>query len=224
MGGGRVARHGPGEFDEGEGDTRRLFEDAGAGPSRGGPGLMVEEPSGGGRIERLDRQPIDLTVELCGYGGVARRQEQGDRLAFEASGHEGQDVEGAQVQPVRVVDHQKERAVLRGVGEQGERAERGQQGVGDRPRAVVESEHAEQRGPLACGQPLGQVEEGSQQLVQSGEGEARLPLAPPAAQHPYPGPAGHAGGGVEEGALARTGSSRHQQGPRPPRRESVHQP
>lgn len=185
---------------------------------------MIEEPSGCGRIERIDRQLADLAAELCGYGGVARRQEQGDRLTFEAPGHEGQDVAGAEVQPVRVVDHQEQRAALRGVGEQGQRAERGQQGIGDRLGAVVESEHAEQRGPLAQGQPFGQVEEGPQQLVQSGEGEVRLALAPTAAQHPHPGPAGDADGGVEEGALARAGPSRHHQGRGLPRREIVHQP
>ena len=115
-----VAADGAGEFDKGERVAGGLVEDAGAGASDGRFGLEVEEASGGGRKQRLDGQLPVFARELRGYRVVPGGEDHRDRFPFEAPGDEGEDVERAHVEPVGVVDREKQRRPVRRVGEQGE--------------------------------------------------------------------------------------------------------
>ncbi len=105
----------------------------------------------------------------AGGGRFPRAPSRSDqRFCFQAPGGEGERVERAAVQPLRVVGDHQQRAVLRQAGQQGEHGDPGQQGIG-RHRVRGQRERSQQRLRLAIRQVRHPVEHRAQQLVQAGE-------------------------------------------------------
>ena len=139
---------------------------------------------------------------------VASGQDQRDRAVLDASGREGQRVAGLGVEPLQVVDEDKDRPCDRG------RVEQREQGCGHDQRAAWRLGAAAQRvldrAPLSRYQGFDLGLAASEQCVQAGVGQLALVLSAPAAHDGHPVP--EDGRLVEECGLAGAGFPEQQQG------------
>ena len=88
------------------------------------------------------RQPGEIIAD------GSRREDQADRLRFQAAGNEGEDIGRAPVEPLLVVHHAEERLLLRHIGKQGQHGETEEEAI--RRTAGGESERRPKRLALRC--------------------------------------------------------------------------
>ena len=93
------------------------------------PGVTVAE-----RSDVKLRQPFQRPAYL------ASREEKGDAIRQESSRHEGQDLLGPSIEPVRVIDDAQQRLLLGSVGQQTQDGEPDEIRVGRRPTAAPEGD------------------------------------------------------------------------------------
>ena len=117
----------------------------------------VEQPQRLVRRQRAQHQLLEPGQPAIVGGRRAGGEEAGDVVGLEAVGGERERRERGRVEPVGIVDHQQDRALLGGVGQQ--REHRDAQRQRGRRRADVEREGRPQRGALRRGQPLDPLEQ-----------------------------------------------------------------
>jgi hypothetical protein len=129
---------------------------------------------------------------------LARPDEHGDRIGLQAPGDEDERVGGGAVEPVRVVDHAEQWLRIGRRREQAEHGHRDDEAILDAVRGQAEG--AAQGGSLDVGELVGEVEDGPQHLVQSGERQLGLGLDAGAREHAHPPGACH--GALQQRGLA----------------------
>ena len=143
-----------------------------------------------GRVERAvhvaQQQPPCVAVpeaadrqrgqpgQHAGFGPRAGRVHQRDPLGQQASGHETDDLRGGVVEPLRVVDDTRQRALLGGLRQQRQRGQADQEAVGRRTGA--QPEHRGERVALRGRQLVEAVQQGGAQLMQAAVGQLHLRL------------------------------------------------
>ena len=145
--------------------------------------MVVEHGCGGLLAEPLQPQLGQAGLPERGRRRVTQRGEQRDRLGLQAPRHEGQDVGGGGVEPVRVLDGEQHRGVGGGVADQLQRGERDAEEVWR--RGAAHPEGGLHRFAVRGGQRVEVVEDRQQQLVQARERQVRLGLHAGGAEHPH---------------------------------------
>ena len=149
--------------------------------------LRVHGPGKHGVQQRVRialRQTIH--VELGQPGQLVarrtRREDQADRFRLQAARDEREDLRRCAIEPLRVVHHADQRALLGHVGEQAQDRQSDVEAVRRRPG--TEAERGPQRIALRHRETLETIQHRRQQLVQAGEGQLHLRLDAGGAHHP----------------------------------------
>jgi hypothetical protein len=141
---------------------------------------------------------------------LADRDQQPNRLRMQAACEEGQHVIGGPVQPLGILHNHQQRPSGGGVSEQLQRRQGDEEQV--RWGRLHHAEGRQQRRPLPRGQPICAPEDRSQQLMQPGEGKARLRLHPGDGEHRHPPGPGKLLGLPQQRRLPDSGLAAHHQG------------
>ena len=141
----------------------------------------VHRPADPGRQDRacvVVAEPLDAELrqarELVRVARLADREHHGDPLGQQPPRDERERLPGGSVEPLRVVDHARERRFLRLVGQQAQDCERHPEVI--RGAAVLEPERLAQRVPLWTRKSAYLAEHRTAQLMQAGERELHLGL------------------------------------------------
>jgi hypothetical protein len=105
---------------------------------------------------------------------LAGGEHDGDRVGHQAAGDERQRHRRSTVEPLRIVDHAQQRALLGHLGEQAQHRQRHEEPI--RGRAVAEAEHRLERPALRGRERREPVEHRAAQLMQAGERQLHLGL------------------------------------------------
>jgi hypothetical protein len=191
------------ELDQGQGVSDRLVENAPLQIRRQLRGPSLEEAVGfffAQAAERELRKPGtgDVTRQTCPDGEPHQC-----RLHLESARNEPEHHSRRSIEPLCVVDDEEHRPVRRDVGHEPQRGEADQIDVGDGFARNQGERHLEGV-PLKLGEPVEPVEERQQQLVQPGEGQARLGLHRSGPEHAHPLPTCPCRRRCQQGRLADT--------------------
>ncbi len=182
----RISRDHLGQLDERHRVAGCLLEHLLPGPPVRRVRLGIEEPCRVLGAQRFQPQFRVVALEPRGRSCGSCGQQQRQPFGFQPPYGKRQRVQRGGVNPLRVVDHNKQRAVLCQQRKQGEHGEPGQQRIGGH-RIGGQRERTEQCSRLPVRQGRHLVQHWPQQLVQAGERQVLLGVPAGRGQHSQPG-------------------------------------
>ena len=208
-GGGIVGDH-RGQLDQRHRITGRLGEHLCPGPPARRAGLRVQQAAGVRCGQRLQVQLREAAVEAGRRRRPPGAYQQHDPLGVQAAAGEGQRVQRAAVEPVRVVGDHQDRGPFGQIRQQGQDGHPRQQRVRS-AGACRKTERPGQRLGLPAGQAGGTGQHRPQQLMQPGEREPGLRFPAGDRQHPRARQPRPVGGVRQQQGLADPRLADHQQ-------------